>query len=161
MKFIVDGMLGKLARWLRMMGHDIVYSTQLDDVQLEVLARKENRVLLTRDLELYRHATTKGIDAFYVGGQTNAERLAELANRFDISLAMDLQNSRCPKCNSKLESTPKEKIKDKIEPHTFNCYDAFWRCLGCGQVYWQGSHWTKIRAILKEAEEKTKKMVET
>ena len=160
MKFIADGMLGKSARWLRMLGHDVTYSIRFDDDELEVLAKNENRVLLTRDLELYRHAIAKGLNAFYVEGRTEAERLAELARRFGIPLTVDLQNSRCPKCNGKILSIQKERIANKIEPNTFSTYDSFWKCPICGQVYWQGAHWVKIRVVLKQARENLEKMVE-
>ena len=70
MKFVADGMLGKLSRWLRMLGHDVKYSTELNDAELELLAKTENRVLLTKDLELYKHAVSKNIDASYVEGST-------------------------------------------------------------------------------------------
>ena len=65
MKFLADSMLGKLARWLRMLGHDVTYNIQLNDNELLELAKKENRVLLTKDLELYKRAAAKGIDALY------------------------------------------------------------------------------------------------
>ena len=158
MKFIADGMLGKLTRWLRMLGHDVTYSNTLNDVELIVMAKKERRILLTKDLELYQRATAKGIDAFYVEGRTEAERLAELAKRFDISLVIDLKNSRCPRCNTKLRSTPKEKLAGKVEKNTFAYYDDFWKCPKCGHIYWQGAHWGRIRATLDEAEENLKKL---
>jgi len=157
-KFIADGMLGKLTRWLRMLGHDVTYSNTLNDVELIVMAKKEHRILLTKDLELYQRATAKGIDAFYVEGRTEAERLAELAKRFDISLVIDLKNSRCPRCNTKLRSTPKEKLAGKVEKNTFAYYDDFWKCPKCGHIYWQGAHWGRIRATLDEAEENLKKL---
>ena len=59
MKFVVDGMLGKLARWLRMMGHDVEYSNSMDDSELLTIARKEQRILLTRDFELYQQCHRK------------------------------------------------------------------------------------------------------
>ena len=158
MKFIADGMLGKLTRWLRMLGHDVTYSNTLNDAELIVMAKKERRILLTKDLELYQRATAKGIDAFYVEGRTEAERLAELAKRFDISLVIDLKNSRCPRCNTKLRSTPKEKLAGKVEKNTFAYYDEFWKCPKCGHIYWQGAHWGRIRATLEEAEENLKKL---
>ena len=152
MKFVADGMLGKLTRWLRMMGHDVKYSNRLDDLELSVIAKKERRVLLTRDLELYRRATAKGIAAFYLEGETEPERLAELARRFSISLVIDLKSSRCPLCNAKLRSTPKEKLAGKVEKNTFMHYNDFWKCPKCWQIYWQGAHWEHIRATLEEAE---------
>ena len=152
MNFVVDGMLGKLTRWLRMMGHDVKYSNKLDDAELMVIAKKESRVLLTRDLALYQRAIAKGIEAFYVEGMTEPERLAELARRFSIPLVIDLKSSRCPRCNAPLQSVPKEKVVDRVEKNTFAHYDAFWECPNCRHVYWQGAHWTKIRATLEDAE---------
>jgi uncharacterized protein with PIN domain len=150
-------MLGKLTRWLRMLGHDVEYSNELNDAELSMIAKKERRTLLTKDLELYQRAIAKGIDAFYVEGRTEAERLAELAKRFNIPLVIDLKNSRCPRCNTKLQSTPKEKLAGKVEKNTFTYYDDFWECPKCGHIYWQGAHWGRIRATLEEAEENLKK----
>ena len=160
MKFLADGMLGKLTRWLRMLGQDVKYSNKLDDDELAAVAKKERRILLTKDLELYQRATAKGINAFYVAGETEAARLAELAKRFGISLVIDLENSRCPKCNTKLRVASKEKLAGKVEKNTFAYYSDFWKCPRCGQIYWQGAHWDHIRVTLKAAEEKLKKTCE-
>ena len=156
MKFVADGMLGKLSRWLRMMGHDVKYSIDFTDDELLALAKKEHRVLLTRDFELYQRSITRGLEAFYVEGVTEAERLAELSKRFGLPLEINLEKSRCPNCNTKLKPTPKENIADKVEENTFKHYQEFWLCPKCGQVYWQGAHWTGICATLREAEEKLK-----
>jgi uncharacterized protein with PIN domain len=150
-KFIADGMLGKLTRWLRMLGQDVKYSNQFEDDELIMTANKERRVLLTRDLELYQRAIAKGIDAFYVEGRTEAEKLAELAKRFDFPLTIDLKRSRCPRCNTKIRPTPKEKLAGKVEKNTFIYYDEFWKCPKCGHIYWQGAHWEGICATLEKA----------
>ena len=151
MKFIADGMLGKLTRWLRMLGQDVKYSNQSEDEELIMTANKEHRVLLTRDLELYQRAIAKGIEAFYVEGRTEAEKLAELAKRFDFPLTIDLKRSRCPRCNTKIRPTPKEKLASKVEKNTFIHYDKFWKCSKCGHIYWQGAHWEGIRVTLEKA----------
>jgi uncharacterized protein with PIN domain len=150
-KFIADGMLGKLTRWLRMLGQDVIYSNQFEDEELIATANKEHRILLTRDLELYQRAIAKGINAFYVEGQTEAEKLAELAERFDFPLTIDLKRSRCPRCNTKIRPTPKEKLAGKVEKNTFIYYDEFWKCPKCGHIYWQGAHWEGINATLEKA----------
>jgi uncharacterized protein len=155
--FVLDAMLGKLARWLRMMGHDAKYGPDFDDAKLMATAQQEKRVLLTRDLALYQQATAKGIEAFYVEGSTEAQRLAELSARFGIPIEIDLNISRCPKCNTKITVVPKAEIADKVEKNTLAHYDVFWRCPNCGAVYWQGAHWVKITATLEEAKEKLKK----
>ena len=156
LRFITDGMLGKLTRWLRILGHNVNYSNKLNDSQLMTMAKEEGRVLLTRDLELYQQATAKGVNAFYIDGKTEAEKLAKLAQRFNIKLEADLTMSRCPKCNTRVKPVPKEKVAGKVEKTTYSYCDEFWECPKCGQVYWQGSHWTRIRKALETAKEALK-----
>lgn len=157
MKFISDGMLGKLSRWLRMLGQDVEYSTQLGDSQLLKVAKDENRILLTKDLELYQRAISKNIDAFYLSGTTEAERLTELASRYNLHLAVDMDKSRCAKCNGKLERAPKDSIANEVEKKTFLYYDKFWKCSICGQVYWLGAHWDKINSTLALVQQNLKR----
>lgn len=156
MKFIADGMLGKLTRWLRMLGHNVKYSNKLDDTQLMAIAKKERRILLTRDLELYQQATAKGVQAFYVDGQTEAENLAKIAQKFGISLDIDMAKSRCPKCNAQVKPIQKEKVAGKVEESTYTYYNEFWECPKCGQIYWQGAHWARIRKTLETAKKLSK-----
>ena len=156
MKFVADGMLGSLSRWLRMMGHNVEYSTSFNDDKLLALAKEEGRVLLTRDLELYKRSTARGIDAFYVDGKNEAERLAAIAGRFGIGLEVDLRTSRCPRCNITIHTAVKTCVADRVEKNTFAHYDEFWECPKCGKVYWQGAHWPKILATLEEAKTRLK-----
>ncbi len=154
MKFLADGMLGKLTRWLRMLGQDVIYSTQLSDNQLLVFAKAEDRALLTRDFELYKHATSRCLEAFYVDADTEPDRLAQVSKRFGLQLNIDMDKSRCPVCNTKLQATDKESIRGQLEPNTYRYYDRFWRCPNCGQVYWQGAHWKQITNTLTHANQK-------
>jgi len=156
LKFVADGMLGKLTRWLRMLGQDVKYSVKFDDAQLLMIAKKAKRALLTRDLALYQQATAKGIDALYLEGETEGERLAELAKRFNIPLDIDMATSRCPKCNARVKLISKEKVSHKVQKNTFTNYSEFWQCPKCRQIYWQGAHWTKIRKTLDTAKENLK-----
>jgi uncharacterized protein with PIN domain len=159
-KFLADSMLGKLARWLRMLGHDVIYNIELNDNELLELAKKDNSVLLTKDLELYRRAIAKSVDALYLEGESESERLSEVAKRYDLTLKIDMEKSRCPICNTKLKATPKEQLSDELEKNTFTYYEKFWKCPNCGQVYWQGAHWKQISSTLKEAQEKLEKLKE-
>ena len=154
MKFLADGMLGKLARWLRMLGHDVVYSVELGDSELLELAKKEERVLLTKDFELYKRAITKGLDAYYVEGKTESERLAEVAKRYSLQLTIDMDKSHCPVCNTPLKTASKEQLQGELEKNTYTYYDKFWRCPNCGQIYWQGAHWKQITQTLTQAQKK-------
>ena len=157
MRFIADGMLGKLTRWLRMLGQDVEYSNKADDAELLAKAKNERRILLTRDFELYQRAISKGLDAFYLEGATGDEKLAELAERYCIPLEIDMSSSRCPKCNSLVQLISKEEAEKTVEKNTLEHYKDFWQCSKCGQVYWQGAHWTKIRKSLSAAKEMLKK----
>ena len=151
LRFITDGMLGKLTRWLRMLGHDVHYYRSTDDKDLIEMAKSERRVLLTRDLKLYRQAVTQGVEAVLVEAADEAEKLADLANRFNFKLEIDLSVSRCPKCNTTIKSVSKEMVIHQIPESTSTYYKDFWMCPECGQVYWQGAHWKRIEKTLKEA----------
>jgi uncharacterized protein with PIN domain len=150
-------MLGKLTRWLRMLGQDVKYSNTMEDTQLLVSAKKEKRILLTRDFELYQRAVGREIEAFYLEGLTGEEKLAELAKRFDIRMKIDMKSSRCPRCNSVVKPISPKKAAEKVEKSTLEHYSEFWKCPKCGQVYWQGAHWTKIRKSLTAAKEMIEK----
>jgi uncharacterized protein with PIN domain len=153
-KFLADGMLGKLARWLRMLGQDVIYSTQLSDNELLDLAKAECRALLTRDFELYKRAVGRGLEAFYVEGKTESARLAEVTERYGLTLEIDMAKSHCPICNTKLEAALKEQLKNELEGNTYKYYDEFWKCPNCGQIYWQGAHWKQITNTLTQAKQK-------
>jgi len=153
LKFVTDGMLGKLTRWLRMLGHDVEYTSSMSDKELIQKAKKENRVLLTRDVELYRQATARGADAFLTENPNQTADLANLARRFKFRLEVDVNVSRCPKCNTKIRAVSKASVAGKIPSTTSSNYDEFWQCPGCGQVYWLGTHWKRIDKTLKEAKE--------
>ncbi len=151
MRFLADGMLGKLTRWLRMLGHDVEYSPNADDKTLLTKARQNGAILLTRDVELYKTATHNGIDPFFVNGRLQEEQLSEIARRFSIDLKIDMSISRCPKCNAQVKAVTKEEVAEELQTRTLENYDKFWKCPKCGQVYWQGAHWGKIRKTLENA----------
>ncbi len=153
MKFIADGMLGKLTRWLRLLGQDVKYSARLCDEDLVELAASENRVLLTRDWGLYQRAKAGGLEASYIDAEKESDRLAFLSRIFAFPLEVDFRTSRCPKCNASLQSMRNEEVVGKVEKQTFENYNEFWCCSSCGQIYWQGAHWDRIHATLRAADE--------
>jgi hypothetical protein len=156
MKFLADGMLGKLTRWLRILGQNVKYSTQFDDEELASLARKEDPVLLTRDFDLYKRSISSGLNVFFIETKDHTEQLAQLSSHFSFPLKLNFALSRCPKCNARLRPIQKEKIADKVEKNTFDHYQEFWRCLNCKQIYWHGAHWGRIRTTLRKADLKLK-----
>lgn len=155
MHFLLDGMLGKLARWLRMIGYEAIYMNDSADHDLLSIAKGKSMILLTSDEELYRTATARGIDSFLVKGRTEAERLAGLAKRYRLDLKIDTAISKCPVCGWALKEASKADVEGSVPPTTFKIYRSFWVCTnpGCAKVYWQGSHWKRIEQTLESARE--------
>lgn len=151
MRFLTDGMLGKLTRWLRMLGQDVEYTIAMADEALIQKAKGTNRILVTRDLQLFQRATARGVEAFLIEGTHEAENLASLAERFKFELEIDLKISRCPKCNTQIRSVRKDSIIDRIPETTSTHYNEFWECHSCKQIYWQGAHWKRIEKTLRKA----------
>jgi len=153
MRFILDGMLGKLTRWLRMMGYETVYMNNTSDRDLLSRAKRDSLILLTSDEELYRTAVSRGVESFLVSGRTEAERLAGLAERYTLNLHIDTAISRCPVCGSPIKEIPKKEVEGSVPPTTFNVYQSFWLCTNpsCAKVYWQGSHWKRIEETFRSA----------
>ncbi|OLD10337.1 MAG: hypothetical protein AUI93_07330 [Crenarchaeota archaeon 13_1_40CM_3_52_10] len=153
MRFLVDGMLGGLARWLRILGQDVRYDASTKDNELLRIAHEENMVLLTRDDELYRRAIARKIPTALVLGETEEERVAQIASTFGVDLDVNMAETRCPECGSGLKETPKSDVADAVPQASLRLYDRFWKCTkqNCGKVYWVGSHWNRIRQTLEEA----------
>jgi len=153
MRFLLDGMLGKLTRWLRMLGCDASYQNDRPDNELLSTAKSNSLILLTADEELYRTATFRGIQSYLVRGKTEPERLAELAERFKLKLEIDTSKSRCPTCGYPIKETAKENLEKLVPAATFKVHNTFWVCtnLNCAKIYWQGSHWKKIEQTLEAA----------
>jgi hypothetical protein len=156
LRFVTDGMLGKLTRWLRMLGHNVEYARSIDDKALIQKAKKENRILLTRDIELYRQAVGKGAETFLTENPDQTANLAQLAKRYGFELEINVKTSRCPKCNGKIKIIPKALVADKIPKTTSLNYEEFWQCQNCAQIYWHGAHWKRIERTLTEAEKALK-----
>jgi len=150
--FVVDQMLGELARWLRMLGYDTYYPKNLNDDELIEFSKKEKRVLVTCDQNLHSSAVRKGIRALLLRPDSLVNRLALLAKVFGIKLKVDPEDSRCPLCNGeihKIDDTTK--VIGRVPPGVVNSQKEFWICSRCGQVYWIGGHWKNIKKTVEEA----------
>ena len=142
LKFVLDVHLGKLAGYLRMLGFDAEYANSATDPELVRIASSQQRVLLTRDRRLLMHnAVTRG----YWLRQTESRRqLAEVIRRFDLAAAAR-PFTRCMTCNSVFHPADRTQVLHRIPPRTAELHDHFLECSGCGRVYWQGSHYRRMR----------------
>jgi hypothetical protein len=134
-----------------MLGQDVEYTGSMADKALIQKAKKTDRVLLTRDLQLFQRAIARGAEAFLIESTNEAKNLASLAKRFGFKLEIDLKTSRCPKCNTQIRPVRKAKVIDRIPETTSTYYNEFWECPHCKQIYWQGAHWKRIEKTLREA----------
>lgn len=150
-RFIVDTMLGNVARWLRMLGYDTLYDRRYEDWRILHIAKNEDRIVVTRDKGLHRRALNRGLKSIYLEQDDMAERLAYISYHTGIRLYIDLEKSRCPICNGELRKVSKEQVKDKVPRRVYYLHEDFWICTRCGKVYWIGSHWRKIEEILENA----------
>lgn len=152
-KFIVDTMLGNVARWLRMLGYDTLYFKKIEDWKILLMALKDERVILTRDHGLCNRARKKGAKCLLLEQDTMEERLAYISVKTGIRLYMDLERSRCPICNYELVKVDRETVRDKVPRRVYEKHNDFWYCRKCGKVYWIGKHWKGIEETLKKARE--------
>lgn len=147
-RFVLDVHLGKLARFLRLLGLDVVYSPERDDADLVQDSLEADRILLTRDRELLKHGRlTHGS---YVRASDPVEQMVEVVRRFHLEGAI-APFTRCPNCNGRLDPVDKAKVLDQIEPGTRRTYDEFRRCRECGKVYWRGAHFEDLERLVELA----------
>jgi len=137
LRFVADGHLGTLARYLRLCGFDVLYRKDYEDEELAAISAGAERILLTRDRNLLkRRIVTHG---YCVRHDDPREQLAEVFRRFDLTGAAQ-PFTRCARCNGLLEDVDKSEIAHRLQPLTRKHYEEFRRCTGCGHVYWRGSH---------------------
>ncbi|MGE5208104.1 MAG: Mut7-C RNAse domain-containing protein [Alphaproteobacteria bacterium] len=142
MTFVCDGHLGTLTRNLRLLGFDVAYNHKADDRQLLDLMARENRALLTRDRRLLMHAIVR--QGYFPRSQNAEEQTIEVIGRFRL-LDRIAPFTRCLRCNALLQPAPKADVMDQLQPLTRIYYQQFRRCSGCGQIYWAGSHFDKLK----------------
>jgi uncharacterized protein with PIN domain len=146
-RFVVDGHLGKLARDLRLLGFDVAYDPRAEDRALIEIMERENRALLTRDRRLLMHAVVK--TGYCPRSQNPDEQTVEVIRRFDL-LGSLAPFTRCLLCNALLRKVSKAEIIEKLKPLTKIYYEQFRHCTGCGQIYWAGSHFSKLQKRLEQ-----------
>jgi uncharacterized protein with PIN domain len=146
-RFVVDGHLGKLARDLRLLGFDVTYDPAAEDRQLLKVMERENRALLTRDRRLLMHAVVK--TGYFPRSQKADEQTVEVIRRFDL-LGSIAPFTRCLHCNAPLQKVSKTEIIARLKPLTKIYYEQFRRCTGCDQIYWAGSHFSKLQKRLEQ-----------
>jgi uncharacterized protein with PIN domain len=154
-KILCDQMLGTLAKWLRILGFDTFFpDNEISDIEILYIARKENRIIISRDKDLINRA--------------KKERIKNLEMKFtklDLQLNLVLENlgfsqerflSRCTICNTDLEKVDKKIMKKKVPKRVFENNEIFWYCPKCSKYYWMGTHYEKMIERINEIKIKYK-----
>lgn len=150
-RFVLDTHLGRLAAHLRLLGFDTLYRNDYGDEELARISRDERRILLTRDRGLLKRSmVTHG----YCVRETDPRRqVVEVVRHFDL-LRLIEPFRRCLRCNGLLETVAKEEIADRLPPRVRQHYEEFFRCPTCRRVYWKGSHFERLTALVQDIMER-------
>ncbi|MGD0340307.1 MAG: Mut7-C RNAse domain-containing protein [Bacteroidales bacterium] len=146
-KFILDVHLGRMAKYLRLLGFDTKYENDYDDNEIINISIAERRVILTRDKGLLKNS--KVTHGYWIRSQHTYEQLKEVIGRLDLMAGVK-PFVRCLECNSLLTGVKKEEISYLLPPRTKKYYEKFKLCPGCKRIYWEGSHYEKMKKHLEE-----------
>ena len=154
MKFIVDCMLGKLAKWLKILGFDTIYFSKIEDSNLLALARKEGRILLSRDNVLIKKS--RDINSFFITSEDWNAQLEQVLNGFDLWEEVR-PYSRCIECNVELRDLSRKQAKNLVVPFVYEQASSFALCPRCDRVFWKGTHHQDMEFKIEEIMRKRKK----
>jgi uncharacterized protein with PIN domain len=151
--FLADAMLGSLARKLRIFGFDTLYIPHTHDDEILRVGIEQKRVILTADRELFKRIVKARAMGVLVSGDGELEDIVHVLAKNGITSA-DFANSRCSVCNGHLSGRTPEQIRNSVPGRVAECHSEFYQCVDCGKVYWEGSHFRRIRALAKSVDSK-------
>jgi len=145
-KFVADVHLGKLTRYLRVIGFDVLYKNDYKDDEIVQISLKERRAILTKDGKiLKRNEVTHG---YFIRTKDVEEQVIEVIKRFNLQTAIK-EFTRCLECNTELIKIAKEKIDGNLPPKVNESHEEFYKCPGCGKIYWKGTHHQKMLSFVQ------------
>ena len=145
-RFIADVMMGRLAKWLRIAGFDVLYSNKFSDDELIRISNAEARVLLSRDTRLL---VRKAVRSFiFLESQDLHTQIRQVFESVHVS-SLPVLLSRCISCNEPLQQADRESVRDAVPSYVFESQKEFKSCPGCGKIFWAGTH---RRSVLRTLE---------
>ena len=148
-RFVVDVNVGRLAKWLRVLGYDTLFPRERGDNQLVRIALQERRVLVTRDagIALRRAVRLGQMQVVHILDHDLRSQLRQLVREQRLSL--DGGFSRCVRCNDPLHRLPKGQAAERVPPYVLESQSTFMECPQCLRVYWRGTHWANMMSELR------------
>jgi len=147
--YIADAMLGRLAKWMRVLGLDTVYEYDIGDEELVERARAEGRLILTRDTALARRVGPEG--CLFIRDDDPVVQLKQVIDELELRLTRDGLFTRCLVCNAQVVPATPEDVAGEVPEYVLATVLEFKRCTGCGRVYWPGTHIDRILKRLAPA----------
>ena len=144
-KFVLDTHLGKLARYLRLAGFNSVYSNDLEDSEIIKISLSDNRIILTRDKGILKNSSVT--HGYYIRSQEPKEQIYEVIRRFDLK-SLIKPFTICSSCNGKIVTVSKDSILKQLKYLTRKHYNRFYMCSECRKIYWEGSHYGRIKDFI-------------
>lgn len=143
MRFAADCMLGTLAKWLRILGHDVAYFRRIEDDALVALAARERRTILTRDRRLVRRRQARD-RSMLIRSQDLEEQIVQVLRERHLAIASCRPLGRCLRCNARNERVPRSAVRDRVPPYVYRTQTRFTRCARCDRVYWRATHVSRM-----------------
>jgi uncharacterized protein with PIN domain len=143
--FLADEMLGKLVRFMRVMGLQTRHASGMDDSEILRLAMAQRLVLLTQDGQLEERAKVREIPCMFVPAASPERQIAAILSRFRLKLPKFPSSTLCPVCGAKLARAKKSEVAGKVHARVLQRRRLFWRCKQCGKIYWSGTHYARLR----------------
>ena len=155
--FFVDAMLGNIAKKLRLMGYDTKYYSDIEDKSLIQTAKKENRIVISRDEDLVRVSQKKDVNAIYIQSEKEIQQIHDIMDFLNLEkVEINGEKARCPNCNFKTESIDKKNIDQKIPKKVLEFNEKFWICRNCNQIFWEGTHIQNLQKLVRSINEREK-----
>jgi uncharacterized protein with PIN domain len=150
-KFIVDNNVGKLAKWLRIMGYDAVLFSEEDDGKMVKIALAQNRVILTKDTQIMRRrlVTSGRLRAILVEDSDAKAQLQQIVEALNLDYRFR-PFSICLECNQSLVERSKDEVRDLVPPYVFSAQSEYMECPSCHRIYWRGTHWQAMSRELEK-----------
>lgn len=147
-RFIVDVNVGRLAKWLRVMGYDTLFPREGGDNELVRIALREGRVLVTRDTGIARRRAARAglMRVVQIVDDDLRSQLRQLVR--DLDLNIDSGFSRCVRCNQLLRPVAKQNVAQRLPMYVCQVHSQFMECPQCFRLYWRGTHWSNMMSEL-------------
>ena len=151
LKFIVDHNVGRLTKWLRLMGYDAVFFDGQCDADMIARALAEARVILTRDTQIMKRGvfTSGRLKAILIDSDEPEKQIQQVIATLNLDTRLR-PFMRCLECNQALEERSKEQVKDRVPPYVFKTQRQYMECPACHRIYWQGTHWQAMTRKLEQ-----------